>query len=84
MHIDFTYLNKACLKVEFPIPMIDSLVDVASTSELMTLLDFYSRYHQIWMTKDDEPNISFINPNGHIVIFKFLRGLKMLVEASVR
>ena len=26
MCIDFTYLNKACLKDEFPLPRIDSLV----------------------------------------------------------
>jgi hypothetical protein len=47
MCIDFTYLNKACLKDEFPLPRIDSLVDVAATSELMSLLDCYSGYHQI-------------------------------------
>jgi hypothetical protein len=51
MHIDFTDLNKACLKDEFPLPRIDSLVDAAATSELMSLLDCYSGYHQIWMKK---------------------------------
>jgi hypothetical protein len=47
MCIDFTDLNKACLKDEFPLPRIDSLVDAAATSELMSLLDCYSGYHQI-------------------------------------
>jgi hypothetical protein len=47
MCIDFTYLNKAWPKDEFPLPRIDSLVDVAATSELMSLLDCYSGYHQI-------------------------------------
>jgi hypothetical protein len=42
MCIDFTNLNKACPKDEFPLPKIDSLVDVAATSELMSLLDCYS------------------------------------------
>jgi hypothetical protein len=32
MCIDFTVLNKACPKDEFPLPRIDSLVDVAATS----------------------------------------------------
>jgi hypothetical protein len=39
MCIDFTYLNKACPKDEFPLPRIDSLVDAAVTSDLMSLLD---------------------------------------------
>jgi hypothetical protein len=51
MCIDFTDLNKACPKDEFPLPRIDSLVDAATSSELMSLLDCYSGYHQIWMKK---------------------------------
>jgi hypothetical protein len=34
MCIDFTDLNKACPKDEFPLPRIDSLVDAAASSEL--------------------------------------------------
>jgi hypothetical protein len=45
MCIDFTYLNKACLKNEFPLPRIDSLMDAAATSELMSLLNCYLGYH---------------------------------------
>jgi hypothetical protein len=48
MCIDFTNLNKACPKDEFPLPKIDSLVDAAASSELMSQLDCYSGYHQIW------------------------------------
>jgi hypothetical protein len=47
MCIDFTDLNKACPKDEFPLPRIDSLVDAAATSKLKSLLDCYSGYHQI-------------------------------------
>jgi hypothetical protein len=63
MCIDFTDLNKASPKDEFPLPRIDSLVDAAATSELMSLLDCNSGYHQIWM-KEDEPKTSFITPSG--------------------
>jgi hypothetical protein len=45
--IDFIDLIKACPKDEFPLPRIDSLVDAAASSELMSLLDCYSGYHQI-------------------------------------
>jgi hypothetical protein len=51
MCIDFTNFNKACPKDEFPLPRIYSLVDAAATSKLMSLLDCYSGYHQIWMRK---------------------------------
>jgi hypothetical protein len=44
MCIDFTDFNKACPRDEFPLPRIDSLVDAAATSELMSLLDCYSGY----------------------------------------
>jgi hypothetical protein len=64
MCIDFTDLNKACPKDEFPLPRIDSLVDAAASSELMSLPDCYSGYHQIWMKKEDEPKTSFITPSG--------------------
>jgi ribonuclease HI len=37
MCIDFTDLNKACPKDEFPLPRINSLVDAADSSELMSL-----------------------------------------------
>jgi hypothetical protein len=58
MCIDFIDLNKACPKDEFPLPRIDSLVDAAATLELMSLLDCYSGYHQIWMKKEDGPKTS--------------------------
>jgi hypothetical protein len=64
MCIDFTDLNKAYPKDEFPLPRIDSLVDATASLELMSLLDCYSGYHQIWMKKEDEPKTSFITPSG--------------------
>jgi hypothetical protein len=64
MCIDFTDLNKACPKGEFPLPRIDSLMDATATLELMSLLDCYSGYHQICMKKEDEPKASFITRSG--------------------
>jgi hypothetical protein len=82
MCIDFTDLNKACPKDEFPLPRIDSLIDAAASSELMSLLDCYSGYHQIWMKKEDEPKTSFITPSGTYCYLWMSEGLKMLEEAS--
>jgi hypothetical protein len=82
MCIDFIDLNKTCPKDEYSLPRIGSLVDPAATSELMSLLDCYSGYDQIWMKKEDEPKTSFITPVPLIAIFGFLRGSRMLVGAS--
>jgi hypothetical protein len=76
MCIDFTDLNKACPKDKFPLPRIDSLVDATSSSELMSLLDYYSGYHQIWMKKEDEPKTSFITPSGTFCYLRMPEGLK--------
>jgi ribonuclease HI len=76
MCIDFTDLNKACPKDEFPLPRIDSLVDAAASLELMSLLYCYSGYHQIWMKKEDEPKTSFITPSGTYCYLRMPEGLK--------
>jgi hypothetical protein len=49
MCIDFTSLNKACPKDNFPLPRIDKIVDSAAGYEVMSLLDCFSGYHQIYM-----------------------------------
>jgi hypothetical protein len=76
MCIDFMDLNKACPKDEFPLPRIDSLVDASASSELMSLLDCYSGYHQIWMKKEDEPKTSFITPSGTYCYLQMPEGLQ--------
>ena len=54
MCIDYTDLNKACPKDEYPHPRIDQIVDSTSEYELLCFLDAYSGYHQISMCIDDE------------------------------
>jgi hypothetical protein len=76
MCIDFIDLNKACPKDEFPLPRIESLVDGAASSELMSLLDCYSGYHQIWLKKEDEPKTSFITPSGTYCYLRIPEALK--------
>jgi hypothetical protein len=76
MCIDLTDLNKACPKDEFPLPRIDSLVDAEASSDLMSILDCYSGYHQIWMKKEDDPKTSFITPSGTYCYLWMPEGLK--------
>ena len=66
--IDFTDLNKACPKDDFPLPRIDRVVDDAANSQLMSLLDCFSGYHQIWMRKEDEEKNKLHNPLRYLLL----------------
>ena len=76
MCINFTDLNKACPKDDFPLPRIDRVVDDAANIQLMSLLDCFSGYHQIWMRKEDEEKTSFITPFGTYCFVRMPEGLK--------
>ena len=43
--MDFTDLNKACLKDHFPMPKIDQLVDATIGHSRMRFLDAFQGYH---------------------------------------
>ena len=62
--VDFTYLNKACLKDNFPFPRIDTLVDSTARYELLSFIDAFSGYNQIKMNKDDQERTSFVTSQG--------------------
>ena len=53
MCVDYTGLNKACLKDHFPLSCIDRIVDSTLGSEILSFLDAYSSYHQIVMKESD-------------------------------
>jgi len=53
MCVDFTNLNKACLKDSFPLPKIDQLVNSIAGHKLLSFMDAFSSYNQIMMNKED-------------------------------
>ncbi|XP_059623093.1 uncharacterized protein LOC132266252 [Cornus florida] len=62
--IDFTNLNKACPKDNFPLPRIDQMVDATTEYERLTFLEAYSGYNQIPMDLVDEEKTSFVTERG--------------------
>jgi hypothetical protein len=76
MCIDFIDLNKACKKDDFPLERVDKIVDDATNSEMLSLLDMFSGYHQIRVRKEDEEKTSFINPFGTFCFVRMQEGLK--------
>jgi len=76
MCIDFTNLNKACPKDEYPLPRIDTLVDATAGSEMLSMLDCFSGYHQIFMNKGGEEKTSFTTPFGTYCYIRMPEGLR--------
>jgi hypothetical protein len=64
MFVDFTDLNKACSKDSFPLPRIDLLVDSTSEHELLSFMDAFSGYNQIYMEEADQEKTAFITDQG--------------------
>jgi hypothetical protein len=62
MCVDFTDLNKACKKDDFPLERVVKIVDDAANSEMLSLLYMFSGYYQIRVRKEDEEKTSFITP----------------------
>jgi hypothetical protein len=76
MCVDFTDLYKACKKDDFPLERVDKIVDDATNSEMLSLLDMFSGYHQIRVRKEDEEKTSFITPFRTFCFVRMPEGLK--------
>ena len=63
-YIDFTDVNRACPKDNFPLPRIDLIVDATAGHELLSFMDAFSGYNQISMDPDDQEKTSFIIEQG--------------------
>ena len=76
VYVDFTNLNKACLKDPFPMPRIDRLVDSTVGHPRMSFLDAFQGYHQIPLAAKDQEKTAFVTPVGnyHYKVMPF--GLK--------
>ncbi|KAI5334662.1 hypothetical protein L3X38_024795 [Prunus dulcis] len=64
MCVDYTNLNRACPKDSFPLPRIDQLVDATAGHALLSFMDAYSGYNQIFMHPEDQAHTSFITDRG--------------------
>src|SRR5438105_11653756 len=76
MCLDYTDLNKVCLKDPFGLPHIDQVVDSTAGSELLCFLDAYSGYHQVSLAESDCIKTSFITPFGAYCYITMLFDLK--------
>nr|GEY67542.1 reverse transcriptase domain-containing protein [Tanacetum cinerariifolium] len=54
MGVDFTDINKACLKDYYPLPEINRTMESLSGFQLKYVLDAYKGYHQLQMAEGDK------------------------------
>jgi hypothetical protein len=76
--VDYTDLNKHCLKDSFGLPRIDQIVDLTADLALLSFLDCYYRYHQIALHIEDQSKTSFITPFSAYCYTTMSFGLKTL------
>ena len=62
--INFTDINRACLKDSFPLPRIDLIVDATASHELLNFMDAFSSYNQISIDPSDQEKTSFVTGQG--------------------
>jgi ribonuclease HI len=51
--IDFRNMNLACIKDNYPLPNMETLLQRVTGSKIMSMLDGFSRYNQVLVRKED-------------------------------
>ena len=64
MCVDFTDLNRAYPKDNYPFPQIDTLVDSTVRHQLLSFMDAFLGYNQIRMKEADQEKTSFVTSKG--------------------
>ncbi|KAM1889256.1 hypothetical protein ACFX13_047269 [Malus domestica] len=66
--VDYTDLNKGYPKDSLPLPLIDRLIDSTAGCELLSFMDGYSGYNQIFMNPLDQEHTAFTTDRDYIAI----------------
>ncbi|KAL1337299.1 hypothetical protein AAHE18_10G129500 [Arachis hypogaea] len=62
--IDFRDLNSATPKDEYPMPIVDMLIDSTTGHEMLNFMDGYSGYNQIYIVEEDVSKTAFRCPGA--------------------
>lgn len=74
--VDYRLVNKQTLKENYPLPLIEDLIDRLAGQKYFTTLDCRAGYHQIKMSEESIPITAFITPEGKFEYLKVPFGLK--------
>ena len=64
MCVDFSDLNKVCLKDSYPFLRVNILVDSTARHQLLSFMDAFFGYNQIKLDEADQEKTSFITSQG--------------------
>lgn len=76
MCVDFRNLNKMTSKHNYPIPLIDDLLESLGNKTLFTKLDLKNGFFHVYMNEDSIKYTSFITPLGQYEFLRMPFGLK--------
>ncbi|CAL2255198.1 unnamed protein product [Prunus armeniaca] len=68
--VDYRNLNEASPKEEYPMPMVDMMVDEAAHNQMLSFMDGNAGYNQIMVPEEDIHKTTFMCP-GHIGAFEY-------------
>jgi hypothetical protein len=68
--VDYRALNKITIKDNYPLPLIEDLVNRLAGYKYYIILDLFSGYYQIPMSEESIPYTSFVTQDGQ---YEFLR-----------
>jgi hypothetical protein len=63
--VDYRHHNALTVKAEYPLPIIDELLDELCGARWFSKLDLKAGYHQIRLAPGEEHKIAFQAHNGH-------------------
>ena len=76
MCIEFSELNKACPKDNYPTPFIDQIIDACAGSKVFSFMVGFLGYNQIQIKSKYRHKMKFISPWGAFTYNKMCLGLK--------
>lgn len=84
MCIDFRRLNKVVIKDNYPLPLIDDLLDRLVNKTVFTKLDLKNSYYHLFMDKESIKYTSFVTPLGQYEFLRMPMGLKTAPQVFQR
>lgn len=62
--VDYRKLNKNTIRDNFPLPVIDDLLDTLRNKTIFSILDLKSGFHQIKISSESTKYTAFVTPKG--------------------
>jgi hypothetical protein len=69
--VDFRDLNRATLKDEYPMPVVETLINAATGNKILSFMDGNAGYNQIFMAPEDIHKTAFRVPDA-VGLFEYV------------